>query len=82
MRKKNPRSRRLLKLEEAINANIDLIAGFLQDQVQFCDQGVLKALEREGAGMRLAKACKEKERRLQSMQSRRCSTALGSRIPK
>jgi len=56
--------------EEAINANIDLIAEFLQGlqyQVQFRDQRMLKTLEREGAGfLRLAKACKDKERRLQS----------------
>jgi hypothetical protein len=65
------------------NANIDLMAEFLQDQVQFRDQRMLKALEREGAGfLRLPKACKEKERRSQSTQSRRCSTALDPRMPK
>lgn len=56
--------------EEAINADIDLIAEFvkgLRHQVQFHDQRMLSALEREGAGfLRLGRACMEKEKRLQS----------------
>lgn len=55
---------------EAINADIDLIAEFvkgLRHQVQFHDQRMLSALEREGAGfLQLGRACMEKEKRLQS----------------
>jgi hypothetical protein len=75
--------------EEAINANID----FLQDQILFRDQRMLKTLKREGAEfLRFAKACKEDcnrrgedkhPRRGRSQQSRRCSTALvDPRMPK
>jgi len=60
--------------EEAINADIDLIAEFVQSlrhQVQFRDQRMLNALEREGAGfLRLARACMGKEKRLQSTRGR------------
>jgi hypothetical protein len=56
--------------DEAMNANIDLIAEFgqgLRYQVQFRDQRMLNTLEREGAGfLRLARACTEKEKKLQS----------------
>jgi len=55
--------------EGAMNANVDLIAEFAQDlryQVQFRDQRMLNALEREGSGfLRLARACMEKEKKLQ-----------------
>ena len=48
--------------EEAMNANVDLIAKFAQDlryQVQFRDQWMLNTLECEGAGfLRLARACR------------------------
>ena len=44
-----------------MNANVDLIAKFVQDlryQVQFRDQRMLNTLEREGAGfLPLARAC-------------------------
>ena len=56
--------------EEAMNANIDLIAKFVQGlryQVQCRDQRMLNTLEREGAGfLRFARACMEKEKKLQS----------------
>jgi hypothetical protein len=55
--------------EEAMNANIDLIAEFAQGlryQVQFRDQRMLNTLEREGAGfLRLARACTKKEKKHQ-----------------
>ena len=56
--------------EEAMDANVDLIAEFVQGlryQIQFRDQRMLNTLEREGAGfLRLARACMEKEKKLQS----------------
>jgi len=55
--------------EEAINANVGLIVEFAQAlryQVQFRDQRMLNALEREGSGfLRLARTCMEKEKKLQ-----------------
>ena len=56
--------------EEAVNANIDLIAEFVQGlryQVQFRDQQMLNMLEREGTGfLCLARVCMEKEKRSKS----------------
>lgn len=56
--------------EEAMMAEIDLISEFvngLKHQVQFRDQRMLNTLQREGAAFfRLAKACMEKERRMNS----------------
>jgi len=54
--------------EEAMSSNLNLISNFvtgLRYQVQFRDQRMLNVLEREGASfLRLAKACMEKERRM------------------
>jgi hypothetical protein len=45
---------------------VEFVQG-LRHQVQFRDQRMLNALEREGAGfLRLARACMGKEKRLQS----------------
>jgi hypothetical protein len=59
--------------EEAFIAHIDLIVDFtagLKHQVQFHDQWLLNALQREGAGfLQFAKACKEKEKRMNSTRS-------------
>ena len=59
--------------EEAMTANIDLLldmAAGLKHQLQFRDQRLLNALQREGAGfLRFAKACMEKERRVNSTRS-------------
>ena len=56
--------------EEAMLAEIDLIESFakrLRYQIQFQDQRVLNTLQREGASfLRLAKACMDKERRVNS----------------
>ena len=64
--------------EEALTEDINLIADFtagLKYQAQFRDQRLLNALEREGAGfLRLAKACMEKERRMNSTRSRNVAT--------
>ncbi|KAF8955525.1 hypothetical protein BDZ97DRAFT_1632229, partial [Flammula alnicola] len=64
--------------EEALKGDIDLILDFaagLQHQAQFRDQRLLSALEREGAGfLRFAKACMEKERRMNSTRSPTVST--------
>ena len=64
--------------EEALVADIDLIVDFaagLKHQVQFRDQQLLNALEREGAGfLWFAKACIEKERRMNSTRSPRLPT--------
>jgi hypothetical protein len=59
--------------EKAFIAHIDLIVDFtasLKHQVQFRDQRLLNALQREGAGFpRFAKACIEKEKRMNSTRS-------------
>jgi hypothetical protein len=64
--------------EEALMGDIELILDFaagLKHQVQFHDQRLLSALEREGAGfLRFAKACMEKERRMNSMRTPTVST--------
>jgi hypothetical protein len=63
--------------EEAMITNIDLIldmAAGLKHQLQFRDQRLLNALQREGAGfLRFARACMEKERRVNST---RCPPVL------
>jgi hypothetical protein len=59
-----------MTFEEAINDDIEVINEFLAGlryQVQFRDQRMLNALEREGAGfLRFARACLLKEKRLRS----------------
>jgi len=59
-----------MTFEEAINDDIEVITEFLAGlrfQVQFRDERMLKALEREGAGfLRFASACLSKEKRLRS----------------
>jgi hypothetical protein len=64
--------------EEAMTANINLIsdmAAGLKHQLQFRDQRLLNILEREGAGfLRFAKACMEKERRVNSTRTPPVST--------
>lgn len=64
--------------EEALTEDIDLIVEFakgLKYQLQFRDQRMLNALEREGASfLRLAKACMEKERRMNSTRGPTVST--------
>ena len=64
--------------EEALIGDIDLILEFaagLKHQAQFRDQRLLNALEREGGGfLRFAKACMEKERRMNSTRSPTLST--------
>lgn len=64
--------------EEALAGDIKLILDFaagLKHQAQFRDQRLLNALEREGAGfLRLAKACLEKERRINSTRTPTVST--------
>ncbi|KAF8151568.1 hypothetical protein B0H34DRAFT_621443, partial [Crassisporium funariophilum] len=64
--------------EEEMTANINLIldmAAGLKHQLQFRDQRLLNALQREGAGfLRFARACMEKERRVNSTRSPPVST--------
>jgi hypothetical protein len=64
--------------EEALMGDIDLIMDFaagLRHQAQFRDQRLLDALEQEGAGfLRFAKACLEKERRMNSTRTPTMST--------
>jgi hypothetical protein len=64
--------------EETMQTEIDLIIDFvkgLKHQVQFRDQRMLNTLQREGASfLRLARACTEKERRLNSTRSAAVST--------
>jgi cobalamin biosynthesis protein CobT len=64
--------------EETMLAEIDLIESFakgLRHQVQFRDQRMLNTLQREGASfLRLAKACMDKERRMNSTRSPTVST--------
>jgi hypothetical protein len=64
--------------EEALITDIDLIVDFaagLKHQVQFRDQRLLNVLEREGTGfLRFAKACIEKEKRMNSTRSPRLPT--------
>lgn len=64
--------------EEALTEDIDLIVEFakgLKHQLQFRDRRMLNALEREGASfLRLAKACMEKERRMNSTRGPTVST--------
>ncbi|KAF8524259.1 hypothetical protein BU17DRAFT_42877, partial [Hysterangium stoloniferum] len=59
-----------LTFEEAMNAEIDLILDFtdgLKHQIQFRDQRMLNSLQHEGASfLHFAKACIEKERRMNS----------------
>lgn len=59
-----------MTFEEAMNDNIEVITEFLNGlhfQVQFRDQRMLNALEREGAGfLRFARACLSREQRLRS----------------
>ena len=64
--------------EEAMTAEINLISEFvngLKHQLQFRDQRMLNTLQREGAAFfRVAKACMEKERRMNSTRGGSVST--------
>jgi hypothetical protein len=64
--------------EEALTGDIELILDFtagLKHQAQFRDQQLLNALEREAAGfLQFAKACMEKERRMNSTRTPTMST--------
>lgn len=59
-----------LTFEEAMNAEIDVILDFasgLRHQIQYRDQRMLNSLQREGASfLRFARACIEKERKMNS----------------
>jgi len=68
--------------EEALMVEIKLIEEFtagLKHQTQFRDGRLLNALQREGAGfLRFAKACMDKERRMNSTRGSTVSTWEGS----
>lgn len=78
MKKKNLFQHDSRTFEEAMNGEIDLILEFakgLKHQIQFRDQRMLNTLQREGASfLHLAKACMEKDRRMNSKRSPRVST--------
>jgi len=67
-----------LTYEEAMNENITKIGNFLEGlryQVQFRDRRMLQVLEREGGSLlRLADACLNKERRMQSGNHQQCGS--------